>query len=311
MPSSVLPTSPLRVSSLLLAAVILLFFSAPAADAGGSFLLPSGKGSVSIYGGSGSAEGYYNADGHQQRFDTLQTSFVATTFGITADYGVMDGLELNAELPFGYFRIHSKERFPDRSIFAPVWLGLGGTYQITSGSVHTSVSTMLKIPPGFHQGIYDDPNHPTFLSDGYFQATTAAHVGVAMEETWLKGSVAYNWRDEEPLDEVIINAEVGFSRVEGTGVFVAAQGVLSTGDVAAPARAFYAGAAGSTEAQQRIDGGTGKFLTIDRENYLAISAGAFVSIGDDLSINGRYNVRLLGTNTLALQGAFLGLGYRF
>lgn len=303
--------STLHVSSLLCVAVALLFFPVATAWGGGSFLLPSGKGVVRIYGGAGSAEGYYTATGEQHRFDTLQTSFVATMFGITADYGVMDGLELNVELPVGYFRIHSKERFPDRSIFSPVWFGIGGTYQITSGSVQTSVSSMLKIPPGFHQGIYDDPNHPTFLSDGYFQLTTAAHVGVAMEETWLKGSIGYNWRDEEPLDEIIINAEVGFSRVEGTGIFVAAQGVLSTGDVASPARAFYAGAAGSTEAQQRLDGGSGKFLTIDRENYVAVSAGAFVSITDDLSIDGRYNVRLFGANTLALQGAFLGLGYRF
>ena len=300
-----------RTSSLFFAAAALFFLGASAAHSGGSGVLPSGQGVVRIYGGAGSAEGYYTAEGDQNRFDTLQTSFVATMFGISADYGVMEGLELNAALPIAYFRIHSNERFPDRSIFSPVWLGLGGTYQITAGSVQTSVSTMLKIPPGFHQGIYDDPNHPTFLSDGYFQLTTAANLGIVMEETWLKGSVGYNWRDEEPLDEIIINAEVGFSRVEGTGIFMEVQTVLSTGDVAAPARPFYAGTAGSTEEQQRLDGGTGKFRTIDRENYLAVSAGTFVSITNALSIDGRYNVRLLGANALALQGAFLGLSYRF
>jgi hypothetical protein len=230
---------------------------------------------------------------------------------LTASYGLIDNFELNADLPLAYYSIVSDARFPSRSIFSPAYYGIGGTYQISQVPIATSVSSMIKIPPGFHQGIYDDPVHPSFLSDGYWQVSTALNVRLDFKEVWTKGSIGYNWRDEEPLDEIIWNFELGFSKVEGTGIFVGGQGVISTGDITQPIRPFYAGASGSEEEQLRGNGGRGRFSTIDRETYVAVSAGAFVYLSDQISLDGRYTIRLFGRNTLNLQGAFIGAGYRF
>lgn len=281
------------------------------AHAGEPIILPKGKGVVSIYGGPARASSYYNTTGRLKRFDTLNTDFSALIFGLTANYGLTDWLELNADVPLAYYKVTSSGRFPDRSVFFPSYYGIGATYQLSRGKVNSSISSMVKVPPGFHDGIYDDPKHPTFLSDGFLQITSMLNFGFNFKEIWFKGGAGYNWRDEEPLDEIIYNAEIGLSKVEGTGIFVGCNGVITTGDVTQPLRPFYAGASGSITEQQRVDGGTGRFSTIDRENYFAINAGAFVGITDYITLSGRYAIRLFGANSLALQGGFLGVGYNF
>jgi len=270
-----------------------------------------GKGIIAIYGGSARATSYYNIRGVLRRYDTLNTDFVVTTFGLWGNYGLTDDLQLDFDMPVNYCGISSEDRFPDRSIFQLAYIGVGGTYQITRGALNSSLSAMAKIPAGFHRGIYDDPEHPSFLSDGMFQVTTSLNLGFTYDKVWVKGSAAYNWRDEEPLDEILYALEVGLSKIEGTGIFVGCSGVVSTGDVTMPLRPFYAGASGDAVELGRYDGGTGRFSTIDRENFLAVNAGAYVDIFDQLVVSGKYTVRLLGTNSLALQGAYLGVGYKF
>jgi hypothetical protein len=291
--------------------LFLLMLVPSALRASGPFILPEGKGFIHIYGGAGRTGNYFNINGTIKPFDSLETAFTATLFGVSFDYGLLSGLELNIDVPIGYFRVSSVSKFPDRSIFSPVYYGIGATYQLTNNGFFSSISSMLKIPPGFHRGIYDDPAHPSFLSDGYFQLTTGLNLGYAAPEVWIKGGVAYNWRDEEPLDEIVYQAEIGFSRVEGTGIFVGTNGVISTGDVTQPLRPFYVGASGSPEDLGRLDGGRGRLSTIDRETYLAITAGAFVYVTDNLMLDGRYTLRLFGQNSLNLPGAFIGAGYRF
>jgi hypothetical protein len=297
--------------SRLLSAVTLALVAVSTAHAGGPFVLEPGKGFAHLYGGALRADQYYNTEGEMRSYDTLKTDFSAVMFGLSADYGLLEGLELNFEMPVGIFTLTSASRFPDRQIVSPTHVGIGATYQLSGGSLATSVSTMLKIPPGFHDGIYDDPNHPTFLSDGYFQLQTMLHAGFTHKNIWLKGAAGYTWRDEEPIDEIPYAFEIGFSRVEGTGIFVGVNGVVSTGDVTQPLRPFYAGASGTVEERQRADGGRGIFRTIDRENNLNIGAGAFVYVMDQVMISGRYELRLFGRNSIATRGAFLGVGYRF
>lgn len=303
----------MTIKGILSYAVIALAMIAAAgkAHAGEPLVLDPGKGFVFIYGGSAKASRYYNINGDLKRYDTNQTEFNATTFGLTLRYGVIENLEVDLDIPVGYYSLTSRYRFPDRSLLSPSYYGVGATYQIGRGNVNGSISSMVKIPPGFHNSIYDDPEHPSFLSDGYLQVTSTLNFGFTFNETWFKGSAGYNWRDEEPLDEIIYNAEIGISKVEGTGIFVGCNGVVSTGDVTQPLRPFYAGASGSMAEQSRIDGGRGRFSTIDRENYFAINAGAYVTLFDQFLVAGNYNVRLFGSNSLALQGAYVGVGYNF
>lgn len=304
---------PMRIRTCIpiLSAMVLLLGLPGIATAGDPVVLPAEKGIVSIYGGATRASSYYNTLGRLKRFDTARTDLNVLTFGMTLNYGLTSWLELNLDVPVAYYKLTSSERFPDRSIFSPSYYGIGATYQLSTGKVNSSISSMVKIPPGFHQGIYDDPEHPSFLSDGFFQVTTALNFGFNYKELWFKGSAGYNWRDEEPADEIIYNAEIGLSKVEGTGIFAGFSGVLSTGDITQPLRPFYAGASGTLEDQQKVDGGTGEFRTIDRENYFAVNAGAFVEVTDNIVLSGRYSVRLFGANALVLQGGYLGAGYKF
>jgi hypothetical protein len=303
---------PVRLRCLvLLLSLLTLYVSTDAYAQGGPWIKPPGDYFVHLYGGAARSSNFYTINGDTRLFDTLGTTFSAVGFGLTVDYGLLNSLELNVDLPFGYFSISSEDKFPDRSIFAPVYFGLGATYQVTTEPLRTSVTSMIKIPPGFHRGIYDDPSHPSFLSDGFFQWTTLLHAGMSFDNVWVKAGIGYNWRDEEPLDEILYNAEIGLSSVEGSGAFVGFGGVVSTGDVTRPLEPFYAGASGSEEQLQQVDGGNGRFATIDRENYFAVSAGAFIYVTDWLMLDGRYVLRLFGRNTLELQGAYLGVGYKF
>lgn len=279
--------------------------------AGDPVVLAPGTGSVVIYGGAVSADHFYTIDGDLRRFDTNGTGFSAVTFGLTLRYGIIDGMELNGELPISSLSVTSLMRFPDRSIFAPAYLGLGGTVRLLESPLNASADLMLKIPPGFHRGIYDDPEHPSFLSDGFFQVSAGLNLGAWLDPVWLKGRLAYNWRDEEPVDEALYAIQIGVTRVEGTGIHVGVDGVIPLDDVARPARPFYAGASGSPEQLGQIDGGTGRFATIDRESYLALAAGAYVDITSAVTLSGNYTIRLFGQNSLALAGAFLGIGYAF
>ena len=278
---------------------------------GDAFLQEDGKGEAWLYFGGGSTRNYYNVDGLQRLFDSLQTSFLSLGMGVSFDYGLMNNLELNVGLPISYYRLTSNSLFPDRSIFAPDWLGIGLTYQITKAPLFTSVSSHVKIPPGFHDGIYDDPNHPTFLSDGYFQWITLLNLGYVKDGIWLKGSAGYNSRGEEPADELVYSAQVGFSRVEGTGIFIGVEGAISTEDASQPLRPFYAGASSVPEEKLRVDGGTGRFNSIDRENYFSIKPGFFIELNDALMVSTEYRIRLAGVNSLALRGLYAGVGYRF
>lgn len=299
------------LATLLVAVAASLLFTDPVLGQGDAFLQDKGKGEVWVYFGGGSTRNYFNVDGDQRLFDSLGTSFLALGMGVSVDYGLFDNLEANVSLPVSYYRLTSDALFPDRSILAPDWLGLGLTYQIIRHPVAASVSSHIKIPPGFHDGIYDDPNHPTFLSDGYFQFTNSLNLGFQLDGVWFKGSAGYNVRGEEPVDEILYSAQIGLTRVEGTGIFLGVEGGIATEDASQPLRPFYAGATGSDSEKLRQDGGTGSFRTIDREDYFSVMPGFFVELNDELMVSARYVVRLAGVNTIAIRGLYAGAGYRF
>lgn len=273
-----------------------------------AFLQEEGKGEAWLYAGGGSTKTIYDADGRQRLFDTSGTRFSAYVFGLNVDYGLTDRLELNLSLPVGLFSLTSDVHFPDRSILAPAYLGLGATYGVTTGDLLSAIALQVRVPPGFHRGIYNDPNHPSFLSDGFLEVRGQIAGAYAGDGFWVKGSGAYSWRDEEPEDQIVLEAQAGLSRVEGTGVFVSAEWLLSLGDASNPARPFYAGSQGDFS---EFTGGVGRMTTIAEEEYLVIAPGAYFDFLDDWTISTQYRLRLAGTHTIRLNSLFVGLGYRF
>lgn len=273
-----------------------------------AFLQPQGKAEVWLSGGGGSTKTIFDTDGRQRLFDTAGTTFGAYVLTVSVDYGLADNLELNASLPLGYLTLRSDVKFPDRSILAPLYLGLGATWGLRSGPLRGALTLQLRIPPGFHDGIYDDPNHPTFLSDGYLELLAGVAAAWSSDAVWVKGTTGVSLRAEEPADHLFAAIEVGHSRVEGTGVFIGLEGVTSLSDPAEPLFPFYAGADGDLE---EFSGGTGRMRTIDRESYLVIAPGAFFNLGAAWTISSQYRVRLLGLHTVRLNGLYVGAGHRF
>ncbi len=273
-----------------------------------AFLQKRGEGEIWIYGGGGSTKTIYDADGTQRLFDTAGTRFGAYALGVDFDYGLTDRIELNASLPLGWFTLRSENNFPDRSIVAPAYLGLGGTVAITEGDFRSALALQLRIPPGFHDGIYDDPNHPSFLSDGWFEVRTTLAGAYAGSGYWLKGGATYGWRAEEPEDEIVLTAQAGLNRVEGTGIFIGAEWVMSLGDPSNPARPFYAGSDGDSG---EFTGGTGRMTSNAEEEYLVLAPGAYFDFLKDWTISTQYRLRLVGTHTIRLNALYLAVGHRF
>lgn len=281
---------------------------APLRGQSDAFLQEKGAWELWVSGGGGSTTTLFDTEGTQRLFDTAGTAFGAYVLGVSADYGVSDRLELNLSLPIGYYTLSSDRHFPDRSILAPAWLGIGGTWGETIGTVRTALGVEVRIPPGFHEGIYDDPNHPSFLSDGFFEVRGSLMAAWATPDFWLKGSAGYALRGEEPVDEIFGSIQVGHSSVAGTGVFVGVEGATSVVDPSEPERPFYAGADGDLS---EFSGGVGRMRTIEREAYLIIAPGAFFDLHENLTISTQYRVRLLGVHTVRLNGLFIGTGLRF
>ena len=290
--------------------IAVLFAIEPAAMSAQSdaFLRKKGEGEVWIYGGGGSTKTIYDARGTQRLFDTAGTRFGAYVLGADFNYGVSDRIELNASLPIGRYTLRSDHNFPDRTIVAPAFLGIGGTVAITEGDFRSAFALQLRVPPGFHNGIYDDPNHPSFLSDGWLEIRPTLAAAYAGSGYWLKGGVTYGWRAEEPEDEIVLTAEAGLNRVEGTGIFLSAEWVMSLGDPSNPARPFYAGSDG---AAGEFTGGTGRLVSIAEEEYFVVAPGAYFEFLEQWTLSTQYRLRLVGTHTIRLNALYLAVGHQF
>lgn len=273
-----------------------------------AFLQRPGEAEIWVSAGGGSTRTMFNTDAEERLLDTIGTDFSAYVLTINADYGLTENLELNGTLPIGWFSTTS-EIFPDRSILAPAYLGLGATWRFLDGPVRAAAGVEARIPPGFHQGIYDDPAHPTFLSDGFFELrSTLFGAWSNGDNLWAKGGVGYAFRAEEPVDALTAEAEIGFSSVPGTGLFLKLSAETSLSDPSTPTRPFYAGAATGKE---NLTGGTGRILTIERQRFFDVAPGIFVDLSDRLSTAFLYRIRVLGLHTLRINGLYIGVGFRF
>ena len=295
------------LSSVFFALLLLAFVAADLSAQSDAFLQPAGESSLWMTAGGGSTRTMFDTDGEERLLDTLGTDFTSYVLALSFDYGLTDEIELNATLPIGYVSTTS-DLFPDRSILAPYWLGLGGTWRFLDGPLRMAGRLEIRVPPGFHSGIYDDPEHPSFLSDGYLEVQTGLSVAWSSPSAWIKAGAAYAARAEEPEDAIVGSLELGYSSIPGSGIFLNLSGEASLADPSRPSRPFFAGA---TSAGEVFDGGTGRLLTIERQAFLDVAPGLYVDLGEDISAALQYNIRLLGVHTLRLNGLYLSVGLRF
>ena len=101
------------------------------------------------------------------------------------------------------------------SLFQPSYYALGGKYRFSDDKLKPYAQVEFRIPPGFHDGILDDPDY-SFLSDGAFEFIGTMGANLQFEESWLEASLSYNYRDEEIVDQLIMYLEGGLKTVPGT-----------------------------------------------------------------------------------------------
>lgn len=306
---------------------ILLFFAAQLPASAGAWTLPKGEIFAKAYVGTSSAESYLDSDGNsittletertygEAPFDTTERRLVDFSFqqivaGLYAEYGITDKLTLVADIPFGIFSLDEEsdatrvnldeennldtlraqldETF---TLSSPVYLGIGARYRIIQREkLVASLSALLRIPPGFSDGIVDNPDYD-FLSDGAFEALFGLELGAPTTYGWIGASARYNKRAEDYEDEILLHFEIGFNNIPQAAFKInldLTQSVASMTD----ARPF-----NIRETQLQ-------------SNFFAAGAAFSLFLNEHWFIDANYSVRIFGENTWSLNTFVLGGGLR-
>jgi hypothetical protein len=124
------------------------------------------------------------------------------------------------------------EREPrsDFSLFQPNFYAVGGKYLLDQELISPFIIAEFRIPPGFHNGILNDPDY-NFLSDGAFEVYGTVGGTLHLKESWIEAGITYNYRDEELVDQLIFDLEAGLKTVPGTALGVYGRYFQSLGNM--------------------------------------------------------------------------------
>ncbi len=217
--------------------------------------------------------------------------------GLYAEYGLSDDVTLLLDVPFGRFALHEAysdggisldgETRADFSITQAVYYGIGARWKINTGKGVTSLVLMAKIPPGFHNGVANDP-HP-FLSDGAMQIGGGLEFGYPFKESWMGSSILYNHRFEDLSDELFVHVEVGAKNIPNTFIkiyvdILQSMSSFPTNEKFNPRR------------------------SILQENYVSAGAAFGLYVSDNWFLDLGYDARFIGKNTWNIGTFTLGIG---
>lgn len=269
---------------------------------------------IRIFGGKSNATSFYNLDGNttfelpDKSLDEEQPErnyifqYSAYESGIRAEYAPIENLVIYSEIPIIYHSLTTKADTTiydtisykkitgEYSLLQPSYYSIGGRYKFYSKLAYLAAMAELRIPPGFHSGIQNDPDYE-FLSDGAFELNAGLLLGVKFEKGWLESSFSYFLRGEELVDYIKIHTELGLTTVPGTKLGAELDFIQSLGSF---------NEAVTFEPR----------LTTLQEN---IFQGGFIFqlfITDNFYVDFSYKICLFGKNTSNKSGYLLGAGVR-
>lgn len=171
--------------------------------------------------------------------DTIKNytfDFYHTSITLQARYYIENELKIFINMPIGFFELEekyqrdnygyreSKNRYKLNRIdnielgVSKVWIfGL-----LTSGLVGS-----VRIPTGFHDGLYDDPNYE-FLSDGAMEWHLGTELDVQLKQYSFENNVSIDFRGEEFENRIIWNTGIGIQTVPNAELKLFAEMHLST-----------------------------------------------------------------------------------
>ena len=238
--------------------------------------------SVSFY----SAQRQYTSTGQTTHlyFDGTFDLAVITIYG---EVGVTDDLTLIGDLPVSHalFEARDSTHAYTRTLTEPSYYGVGARYALwRPGTSVVSVSASLHVPPGFHDGLFDDPHH-LFLSDGFFEGIGRIEVGTRLKWGWIEAIAAYHARAEEAANQLEFRGVVGLASQERVQIKLTFQAVKSLAPL--------------PDLPLDVE------ETTIVENYLWMDGQMLFSLSDRLTLGASIGVRVLGEHTLSLSGGTL------
>lgn len=238
--------------------------------------------------------------------------YLAYESALSLEYAAKENLVLFSEIPLVYHSLSQKadttvyriidtltmfydtlkykKNIGDYSLFQTSYFALGARYKFYSKLAYLAITGEFRIPPGFHNGIQNDPNYK-FLSDGAFEIKSGIILGITFEKGWLESSFSYNFRAEELVDYLQVHTEFGLSNIPGAKI---------------GARLDYFQSMGNFNTAVEFD----PRKTTLQENALKASFLFNWFLTDNFYIDFSFEVNLLGKNTMNSSGFLAGVGFR-
>ncbi len=266
----------------------------------------------------------YSFQNYGDSLTNMRTTYIYDmkyyTFDLQFKYDFTDNLSVYLKLPYSmynyvesdlleytdstksgggtYNRTKESARFTvaDLSLSQFDYYGIGFNYVITNTEYYSEVNFEYRLPPGSHKGVFDDPGYK-MLSDGANEFLAGFKVGYISPNTNLSANVRYNYRDEEFVDQLIVNTVFGFSKVEDTELRVKLDYISSLSGFDNVRFLFPPKGSSSQEVYLNLR------QSVVQEDYLSIGIAFWAEFFNNIENEFSYSVRLFGTNTRN-QGIF-------
>lgn len=162
--------------------------------------------------------------------------FYHTCVIIQARYYLDEQFKIFINIPISFFELEEKY-FRDKYGYRDgkqnytlnrvdnVELGISKLWNI--GSITTGFASSIRIPTGFHYGLYDDPNY-SFLSDGALEFLLETEMDIKLKQYSFENDFILNFRGEEFKNCVIWNSGIGLHTVPNTKLKLFSEIHLST-----------------------------------------------------------------------------------
>lgn len=162
--------------------------------------------------------------------------FYHTSITLQARYYIEDKFKVFFNMPIGFFELdetYQRDEYGYREAKKQYTLNridnleLGISKLWIIGAITTGLAGSVRIPTGFHNGLYDNPDYE-FLSDGAMEWHLESEIDVQVKQYSLKNNLAFDLRGEEFENRVIWNAGIGIQTVPNTELKLFSEMHLST-----------------------------------------------------------------------------------
>ena len=212
--------------------------------------------------------------------------YYQSRIGLRFRYNYNQQLALSLYTPISFYSLEEKfltdnygnrEKKASYSMNRVDYIGINGLYKLVTKPIYTNLVGEVRIPTGFHNGLYNDSSR-NFLSDGAYEFLIGTQIGIKYRTVGWENTVLYNYRAEDYKSQMIINTAIVLSTVENTELRLFGNFVLSTSN--------FDNARALNIAE-----------TVSQENNYGLGAAFFMMFSESFNVGINYQVTLGGRNS--------------